>query len=46
MANSELKASLRTFYRERPYAIINLSGLSLALACCLILLIYLRSELT
>jgi putative ABC transport system permease protein len=46
MANSELKAALRTFYRERSYAIINLSGLSLAIACCLILLIYLRSELT
>jgi putative ABC transport system permease protein len=46
MANSEIKAALRTFHREKSYAIINLSGLSLAIACCLILGLYLRSELT
>jgi putative ABC transport system permease protein len=46
MANSEIKAALRTFYREKSYAVINLSGLSLAIACCLILGLYLRSELT
>ncbi|HTY64689.1 MAG TPA: FtsX-like permease family protein [Acidobacteriota bacterium] len=46
MANSEIKAALRTFYRERSYAIINLAGLSLAIACCLILGLYLKSELT
>jgi putative ABC transport system permease protein len=46
MANSEIRAALRTFYREKSYAIINLSGLSLAVACCLILGLYLRSELT
>jgi putative ABC transport system permease protein len=46
MANSEIKAALRTFYREKSYAIINLAGLSLAIACCLILGLYLRSELT
>lgn len=46
MANSEIKAALRIFYREKSYAIINLCGLSLAIACCLILGLYLRSELT
>jgi putative ABC transport system permease protein len=46
MANSEIKAAARTLYREKSYAIINLSGLSLAIACCLILGLYLRSELT
>jgi putative ABC transport system permease protein len=46
MAGNELKAALRTFYREKSYALINLSGLSLAIACCLILGLYLRSELT
>ena len=46
MANSEFKAALRTFYREKSYAIVNLFGLFLALACCLILGLYLRSELT
>jgi putative ABC transport system permease protein len=46
MANSEIKATLRTLYREKSYAIINLCGLSLAIACCLILGLYLKSELT
>jgi putative ABC transport system permease protein len=44
MTNSEIKAALRTFYREKSYALINLSGLSLAIACCLLLGLYLRSE--
>jgi putative ABC transport system permease protein len=46
MANSEIRAAFRIFYREKFYALINLAGLSLALACCLILGLYLRSELT
>jgi putative ABC transport system permease protein len=46
MVNSDIKAGFRTFYREKSYALINLSGLSLAIACCLILGLYLRSELT
>jgi putative ABC transport system permease protein len=46
MANSEIKGALRTLYRERSYALINLTGLALAIACCLILGLYLRSELT
>ena len=46
MLNSEIKAAMRTFYREKSYALINLSGLALAIACCLILGLYLRSELT
>lgn len=46
MANSFLKVTLRNLYREKVYALINISGLSLAIACCLILGLYLRSELT
>jgi putative ABC transport system permease protein len=37
---------LRTLQRERLYAAINVAGLSLGIACCLILALYLRSELT
>ena len=37
---------LRTLQRERLYAAINIAGLSLGIACCLILGLYLRSELT
>lgn len=46
MLNSDIKAVIRTFQREKAYAIINLSGLSLAIACSLILGLYLKSELT
>ncbi len=46
MFHSEIRAAVRTFYREKLYAIINLSGLSLAIACTLILGLYLKSELT
>ncbi len=46
MASSDVKATWRTLYREKSYALINLSGLSLAIACCLILGLYLKSELT
>ena len=37
---------LRMLQREKLYAAINIAGLSLGIACCLILGLYLRSELT
>ena len=41
-----LKITLRNLYREKLYALLNIFGLSLAIACCLILGLYLKSELT
>jgi putative ABC transport system permease protein len=46
MANTEIKAALRALHREKSYALINLAGLALAIACYLILGLYLKSELT
>ena len=46
MFTSFFKITLRNLYREKLYALINISGLSLAIACCLIIGLYLRSELT
>jgi|WetSurMetagenome_2_1015567.scaffolds.fasta_scaffold32653_2 putative ABC transport system permease protein len=46
MPNSDINATFRTLYREKAYALINLCGLSLAIACCLILGLYLKNELT
>ena len=46
MFSSSLKITLRKLYREKAYASINIAGLSLGLACTLILALYLRSELT
>ena len=41
-----LKITLRNFFREKLYALINILGLSLGIASCLILGLWLHSELT
>ena len=41
-----LQVLLRMLRREKLYAAINIAGLSLGIACCLILGLFLRSELT
>ena len=46
MFGSHIKIALRTLYREKMYVLINVSGLSLGIACCIILGLFLRSELT
>ncbi|MBN1626172.1 MAG: ABC transporter permease [Deltaproteobacteria bacterium] len=46
MFTNFLKVTIRNLYREKMYAVINISGLSIAIACCLILGLWLRSELT
>ena len=46
MFSNYLKVTFRTLYREKVYAVINMAGLSLAVACCLILGLWLHSELT
>ncbi len=46
MTGAFLRSTLRGLYREKMYAVINIAGLSLAIACCLILGLYLRGELT
>ena len=46
MSSSFLRITLRRLARERFYALINIAGLSLGIACCIILGLYLQSELT
>jgi len=46
MLTNFLKVTLRNLYREKMYAVINITGLSIAIACCIILGLYLKSELT
>lgn len=41
-----LVAIWRSAVRERSYALINLVGLALGFACCMVLALFLRSELT
>jgi putative ABC transport system permease protein len=44
--NNYFQILLRMLKREKLYAAINIAGLSLGIACCLILGLFLRSELT
>lgn len=46
MLKSYFKITLRNLRKEKMYALINISGLSLSMACCIILGLFLRSELT
>jgi putative ABC transport system permease protein len=46
MSSTMWKIALRTLARDKAYALINVAGLAIAIACCLILGVYLRSELT
>lgn len=46
MLRHTLKSSLRILYREKLYTLINVVGLAVALSSCLILGLYLYSELT
>lgn len=46
MLNNYLRVAFRKFGREKLYSLINLAGLSIAIACCLILGLYLKSELS
>jgi putative ABC transport system permease protein len=46
MLTNYLKITLRNLYKEKMYVLINISGLSLGIACCIILGLLLRSELT
>ena len=41
-----LKIAWRNVYREKLYALINIVGLGLAIACAIVLTLYLESELT
>ena len=40
------KIAWRSLYREKLYAAINIAGLGLAIACSIVLALYLESELT
>lgn len=46
MIRYNLKMVWRNLLREVSYSAINISGLSIGIACCMILALYLKSELT
>lgn len=39
-----LKIALRQLFKQRTYSFINITGLAIAMACCIVVLIYLHDE--
>ncbi|HMJ70432.1 MAG TPA: ABC transporter permease [Cyclobacteriaceae bacterium] len=46
MFTSYLKIALRNLLRNRVYSVINILGLALGVACCLLLSLYIRDEMS
>ena len=46
MLKNYLKIALRTLGRYRGYTSINVGGLALGMACCLLIMLYVRDELS
>ncbi|HEX8038182.1 MAG TPA: ABC transporter permease, partial [Chryseosolibacter sp.] len=46
MLKNYLKVALRSIFRSKLTAAINISGLALAMACCLLILLFVRDELS
>ena len=46
MLKNYLKVALRSLQRSRAHALINIAGLSVGIACCVLILLYVRNELS
>lgn len=46
MLGNNVRVALRRLRHDRSYALINVLGLGLAVTCCLVLFLYIRTELT
>ncbi len=46
MLKNYLKVALRSIFRSKLTAFINISGLALAMACCLLILLFIKDELS
>lgn len=46
MLKNYFKIALRNFQRHKGYSFINIAGFAIGMACCLIILIYVRHELS
>jgi putative ABC transport system permease protein len=46
MLKNYFKIALRNFVRHKGYSVINMTGFSIGMACCLLILIYVRHELS
>ncbi len=46
MIKNYLKIALRTLQKYKGYAFINIFGLAIGLACCLLIVLFVRDELS
>ena len=46
MIKNYLKIALRNFQKHKGYSFLNIAGFSIGMACCLLILIYIRHELS
>lgn len=46
MWKNYFKVSLRSLWRQKFFSAINISGLSVGIACCLLIIVYIRHELS
>lgn len=46
MLKNYLKISLRSLWRSKVHSFINIAGLSLGIACCLLIVLFVKDELT
>jgi putative ABC transport system permease protein len=46
MIKNYLKIAFRNFKRQRAFSFINISGLAIGMACCLLLMLFIRYELS
>ena len=44
MIKNYFKIAIRNFLRQKGYSFINLSGLALGMACCILILLYVQNE--
>lgn len=46
MFNNYLKIALRNIFKHKGYSLINIVGLAIGMACCLLILLYVQDELS
>ncbi|MEX0314608.1 MAG: ABC transporter permease [Allomuricauda sp.] len=46
MFKNHIKIAFRVFKKEKAYSLINISGLALGLACCLMIFLFIKDELS
>ena len=46
MFKNDLKIALRSFAKQRLYTFINILGLSMGISCCLLIMLYVKQELS